>query len=294
MDPLEYLHWPASFAKLPLASVEMAARSTRAQLAEAYRLAGLHGDVHTFFCEETGVMRFYVSSLEQLDEIASMSTLLGIGVDLRTLNAAYIETNMKPAEGECLYRIKGRYAKVRLHLEQNDTGQGNEFFVQPVLGSVPPDYVRAIESGVRFRLKYGSLVGFPITGVRVTLLDGAWHEDVSSSDAFTAAARGAMADACHKASMKIMEPIVHLRAIGANGNANELAELLVDAGIGSDSKESSEILIPFAALLNGPVRAHIFPISRSGLGIGYSHHRILPAEVHIDPETYQRVSIPTP
>jgi elongation factor G len=102
----------------------------------------------------------------------------------------------------------GEFARVKLRLEPNVTGAGNEFRSEIVGGVIPNEYIPSIEKGVQSVWEAGVLMGFPFLDTRVTLLDGAYHVEDSSAVAFETAARDAMREHTVSASVKLMEPIM--------------------------------------------------------------------------------------
>ena len=84
----------------------------------------------------------------------------------------------------------GQFARVKLRLEPNETGKGNEFATEIVGGTVPKEYIPGVEKGVTSVWDNGVLIGFPIVDTKITLYDGAFHEVDSSAIAFEIATRG--------------------------------------------------------------------------------------------------------
>ena len=81
-------------------------------------------------------------------------------------------------------------------------------------GTIPGEFIPAVEKGFRASMKKGKLIGFPVTGLRVTLNDGAFHAVDSSDNAFQAAARGAFSENYNKAKPQILEPIMRVAVEG--------------------------------------------------------------------------------
>ena len=101
--------------------------------------------------------------------------------------------------------------------------EGAYEFVNKVKGGrIPKDFIPACNKGFRAALRKGELIGFPITGVRVTLLDGAYHEVDSSDHAFQAAAIGAFRQAYRKAKPQILEPTMRVSVEGPSEFAGNI------------------------------------------------------------------------
>jgi elongation factor G len=124
---------------------------------------------------------------------------------------AYKETITRQADGECKFVKqtggRGQFAHVKLAVEPADDF---EFINRIVGGAIPREYISAVEAGVREALEEGPVKGYPVVNVKVTLLDGAFHEVDSSELAFKAASKLAMKDALNRAKPQLMEPIMKL------------------------------------------------------------------------------------
>jgi elongation factor G len=107
----------------------------------------------------------------------------------------------------------GQFARVKLKLEPNETGKGNEFETSIVGGSIPKEYIPGVEKGVQSVWDNGILIGFPMVDMKVNLYDGAFHEVDSSAIAFEIAARSAMKEGCEKAGVKLLEPIMDVEVV---------------------------------------------------------------------------------
>ena len=125
---------------------------------------------------------------------------------------AYKETITKSVFQETKYARqsggKGQYGHVKIQVEPNESGKGFEFINKTVGGSVPKVYIPAVEQGVKGAMESGVLAGFPVVDVKVTLLDGSYHEVDSSEMAFKIAGSMAFKEACQKAGPVVLEPIM--------------------------------------------------------------------------------------
>jgi elongation factor G len=107
----------------------------------------------------------------------------------------------------------GQFARVKLRLEPQEPGTGNEFESEIVGGTVPKEYIPGVEKGVESIWASGVLIGFPLVDTKVTLFDGAFHEVDSSAIAFEIASRQAMREGCQKAGIKLLEPIMDVEVV---------------------------------------------------------------------------------
>jgi len=127
---------------------------------------------------------------------------------------SYRETIRRKAEGNGRFVRqtggKGQYGHVILTLEPNDTGAGFEFVDKIVGGTIPREYMRAVEHGIRETLETGVYAGYPMVDVRAIVHDGSYHEVDSSEMAFKIAASMAVKDGVEKASPTILEPMMRV------------------------------------------------------------------------------------
>ena len=130
---------------------------------------------------------------------------------------AYKETIKKKVNQETKYARqsggKGQYGHVKITVEPNESGKGFEFINATVGGSIPKEYIPAVEQGVRGAMESGVLAGFPVVDVKVTLYDGSYHEVDSSEMAFKIAGSMAFKEACQKAQPVVLEPIMKVSII---------------------------------------------------------------------------------
>ncbi len=125
---------------------------------------------------------------------------------------AYKETirNSVKVQGKFIRQSggKGQYGDVWFEMEPLEPGKGIEFESKIVGGAVPKEYIKPIEQGMRDAAQSGILAGYPVTDVKVTLVDGSYHEVDSSEMAFKIAASMAFKDGCKQAKSVILEPIM--------------------------------------------------------------------------------------
>ena len=107
----------------------------------------------------------------------------------------------------------GQYGHVKIKLEPNETGKGYEFINAVTGGSIPKEYIPAVDTGIKGSLQAGVLAGYPVVDVKVTLYDGSYHEVDSSEMAFKIAGSMAFKEACRKANPVLLEPIMKVTVI---------------------------------------------------------------------------------
>ena len=107
----------------------------------------------------------------------------------------------------------GQYARVKIVAEPGAPGSGFEFENEVVGGSVPKEFIPAVEKGLEGVMASGVLAGFPVVDLKVSLVDGASHEVDSSAMAFEIAARTALRQALHKGGPVLLEPIMKVEVV---------------------------------------------------------------------------------
>ena len=122
---------------------------------------------------------------------------------------AYKETITTNADVDTKYARqsggKGQYGHVKLHVYPNESGKGYEFINAIVGGSIPKEYIPAVDAGIQGALQSGVLAGYQTVDVKVELYDGSYHEVDSSEMAFKIAGSMAIKEACRKANPVILE-----------------------------------------------------------------------------------------
>ena len=130
---------------------------------------------------------------------------------------AYKETITKKidAEGKYIRQTggKGQYGHCYIELEPQPAGKGYEFVNAIVGGSIPREYIPAIDKGIKEACEGGVLAGYPVIDVKVTLTDGSYHDVDSSEMAFKIAGSMAFKDGFKKASPVILEPIMDIEVV---------------------------------------------------------------------------------
>ncbi len=125
---------------------------------------------------------------------------------------SYKETIRKPVKVEHKYARqsggKGQYGHVYLEIEPREPGLGYEFVNKIVGGSIPKEYIPAVDAGVQSAMQAGVLAGYNVVDIKVTLYDGSYHEVDSSEMAFKIAGSMAFKEGCRKGEPVILEPIM--------------------------------------------------------------------------------------
>jgi len=141
-----------------------------------------------------------------------MKREFGVEANVGAPQVAYREAIRKPVEIEGKFVKqsggRGQFGHVWIKMEPNEAGKGFEFVDAIKGGSVPREYIPAVEKGLRETLPNGVLAGFPVVDVKCTLFDGSYHDVDSNENAFKMAASMAFKDGMRKASPVLLEPMM--------------------------------------------------------------------------------------
>ena len=168
--------------------------------------------------EETG--QTIISGMGELHLDIIVDRLLRefkVGANVGKPQVAYRETIRQKcaAEGKFVRQSGGRgqYGHVQIEIEPLEPGNNFEFVNKIVGGTIPREYIPAVEKGVKEALENGILAGYPVVDVKVTLLDGSYHEVDSSEIAFKIAGSMAIKNATKKAGPVLLEPIMNIEVV---------------------------------------------------------------------------------
>ena len=213
---LEAIEFPA-----PVVSISIAPASTadNERLGEAlHRLADEDPTFTVSFDQETS--ETIISGMGELHLEIIVDRLkreFNVSAKVGRPEVAYRETTTVSMEGEGKY-IKqsgghGQYGHVYLRLEPLDAGGGYEFVDDIVGGSIPQNFIPAVQKGVVKAMAHGPFAGYPVVDLRVTLYDGSYHDVDSSDIAFQEAARIAFKQLFLKGQPELIEPIMSLEVV---------------------------------------------------------------------------------
>lgn len=147
--------------------------------------------------------------------VDKMRRKFGVDVTIAAPKVPYKETIKIPVTAEYKHKKQtgghGQYGHVFLNLEPLPRGSGSEFGEKVVGGSVPKNFIPAVEKGVTEALQEGALAGYPVVDVKVTLFDGSYHAVDSSEMSFKLAAIHAFKKGFAQAQPVLLEPIVNVK-----------------------------------------------------------------------------------
>jgi len=140
-----------------------------------------------------------------------------VGANVGRPQVAYKETIRRSVEQEGRFVRqsggRGQFGHVKLRLEPQPSGTGFEFVSAIKGGAIPQEYIPAVENGVEQAMATGGIAGYPVVDVKVTLLDGSYHEVDSSEIAFNIAGSMAFKEGVRKAAPVVLEPVMSVEVV---------------------------------------------------------------------------------
>ncbi len=214
----------------------------------------------------------------------------GVQVTTHPPRIAYRETISGKAEGH--YRHKkqtggaGQFGEVFLRVEPLKRGSGFEFTDQIKGGTIPGQFIPAVEKGVRQVLASGALAGYPLQDLRVVVYDGKCHSVDSKEVAFVAAGKRAFLDAIGKARPQVLEPIVDLEVAAPEQHMGDISGGLAAKRArinGTDSVRGGEIVVkaqvPLSELDSYAAELKSVTAGRGRYSLDFSHYEPVPSQV---------------
>jgi len=202
---------------------------------------------------------------------------------------SYRETIRKAAEGNGRFVRqtggKGQYGHAVIKLEPQEKGAGYEFVDKIVGGTIPREYIKSVDAGIREALDTGIYAGYPVVDVKATLFDGSYHEVDSSEMAFKIAGSLAVKDAFHKASPAILEPIMRVEArTSAEFMGDVIGDLnsrrgQVEAVESQGGTEVIRAFVPLSSMFGYVTDLRSMTQGRASSSMEFSHYAEVPASL---------------
>jgi elongation factor G len=214
----------------------------------------------------------------------------GVDVKTRPPRIAYRETVAANAEGHHRHKKQtggaGQFGEVFLRIEPLPRGTGFEFLDQVKGGTIPGQFMPAVEKGIRQVLASGAVAGYPMQDVRVIVYDGKHHPVDSKEVAFIAAGKKAFLDAIAKARPQVLEPIVDLEVAAPENHMGDISGGLSSKRArinGTDSLRGGEIVVkaqvPLSELEGYAAELKSVTAGRGRYSLDFSHYEPVPAQV---------------
>jgi elongation factor G len=240
--------------------------------------------------EETG--QTIISGMGELHLEIIVDRLLrefNVGANVGKPQVAYKETVRKPVEqqGKFIRQTGGRgqYGDVWIKLEPQPAGAGFEFVDAVKGGSIPREYIPAVEKGVKEATENGALAGYPMVDVKVTLFDGSYHDVDSSEIAFKIAGSMAFKEAARKASPVLLEPIMSVEVVVPEEFMGDvIGDLNSRRGkvLGMDTRPAAQAIdarVPLAQMFGYSTDLRSMTQGRATYTMQFSHYEPVPANV---------------
>ncbi|RYZ73959.1 MAG: elongation factor G [Lysobacteraceae bacterium] len=213
----------------------------------------------------------------------------GVEVESRTPRIAYRETIALPAEGHHRHKKQtggaGQFGEVFLRIEPLPRGGGFEFVDAVKGGTIPGQFLPAVEKGVRQVLQGGAVAGYPLQDVRVVVHDGKHHAVDSKEVAFVAAGKKAFLDAIGKAQPQVLEPIVHLEVTAPEAQVGDITGGLSSKRArinGTDTQRGETMVraqVPLSELEGYAAELKSVTAGKGRYRLDFSHYEPVPANV---------------
>ncbi len=203
---------------------------------------------------------------------------------------AYKETIETTGRGEGLFEHqvagKAHYGHVWLEVSPLERGAGYEFENRIKPDSIPAEYLPAIERGIKDSLDSGVLIGFPVVDLRVSLVDGSYHEDHSSEQAFGVAANMAFRKALEQAGSVLLEPIMELEIIlpeaslgDVIGDLNSKRARILGMEPGLEGLQVVKAQVPLAEMFGYSTSLRSATQGRASFTMQYATYDLVPGRV---------------
>jgi elongation factor G len=202
---------------------------------------------------------------------------------------AYRETIRREAEGNGRFVRqtggKGQYGHAVIRVEPNEKGAGYEFIDKIVGGTIPREYIKPIDQGIRETLDSGIYANVPMVDVKVTLIDGSYHEVDSSEMAFKIAGSMAIKDAVPKASPVVLEPMMRVEVtMPEEFMGDVIGDLNSRRGQieGMDPRGSTQVVraaVPLAEMFGYATDLRSMTQGRASYSMELSHYAEVPANL---------------
>jgi elongation factor G len=244
--------------------------------------------VHTD--EESGQTRIAGMGELHLDVLVDrMTREFRVAANVGRPSVSYRETIRRAADGNGRFVRqtggKGQYGHVMLRLEPVEKGSGYEFVDKIVGGTIPREYMRAVDNGIRETLETGVYAGYPMVDVRAVVYDGSYHEVDSSEMAFKIAASMAVKDAVEKASPVVLEPTMRVEVtLPEEYLGDVMGDLSSRRGHieGMDSRGSTQVVrafVPLGEMFGYATDLRSMTQGRASYSMELSHYEEVPANL---------------
>ncbi|HQT96810.1 MAG: elongation factor G [Deltaproteobacteria bacterium 37-65-8] len=221
--------------------------------------------------------------------VEKLKRVYGVEVELRTQKIAYLETLKGKAEAQGKHKKqtggRGQYGDCWIRLEAQPRGKGFEYVDGIVGGSIPRQYIPAVEKGIVERMAKGVIAGYPVVDVKATVFDGSFHNVDSSEMAFKIAGSLAFKKAALAAKPVLLEPIAEMEVVIPEENVGDIiGDLNGRRGrvLGVDALGKSQVVrcqVPLAEVLRYSSDLRSITSGRGQFTMKVSHYEEIPAAI---------------
>ena len=218
-----------------------------------------------------------------------MSRKFGVNVELQTPKVPYKETITVQCEAEYKHKKQtgghGQYGHVVLELVPLPRGSGTEFTERIVGGTIPKNFIPAVEKGVHEGVQEGVLGGYPVEDVRITAIDGSFHPVDSSEICFKIAGAGAVKKGLADGKPVILEPIMKLKITAPDSYTGDIIGDLntkrgqVHGMLPEDGMNTIEAIVPLAEVQRYAMNLKSITQGKGTYSMEFSHYQEAPPMV---------------
>jgi elongation factor G len=215
-----------------------------------------------------------------------MSRKFGVNVELQTPKVPYKETITVQCEAEYKHKKQtgghGQYGHVVLELVPLPRGSGTEFTERIVGGTIPKNFIPAVEKGVHEGVQEGVLGGYPVEDVRITAIDGSFHPVDSSEICFKIAGAGAVKKGLADGKPVILEPIMKLKITAPDSYTGDIIGDLntkrgqVHGMLPEDGMNTIEAIVPLAEVQRYAMNLKSITQGKGTYSMEFSHYQEAP------------------
>ena len=177
---------------------------------------------------------------------------------------------------------KGQFAHCKITVEPNESGKGYEFINKITGGAIPKEYIPCVDQGIQGAMQSGVLAGYQVVDVKVTLIDGSYHEVDSSEMAFKICGSMAFKEACEKAGPTLLEPIMKVVVTAPDDYMGDvMGDINARRGqiVGSDIRNGAAVIeanVPLASMFGYATDLRSKTQGRANYSMEPSHYVELP------------------
>ncbi len=210
----------------------------------------------------------------------------GVQANIGKPQVAYRETITRSAKVDHTFKRqtggKGQFAHVVIDVSPQEQGKGYEFESKIVGGTIPREYIPAIDKGIRGSINTGGVAGYPVVDIKVTLLDGSFHEVDSSEMAFSIAGSMAFKEAIRRGAPQVLEPVMKVEVTTPEefmgdviGDINSRRGQIA----GMDPRGNAQVIrsdVPLANMFGYVGQLRSMTQGRASYSMEFSHYAPLP------------------